>query len=104
MVLERGDPLPHLKFIKPYTRVLDQSNGIEWSRRCVGATTNIALSLLDRHIEADRGDHLAIVWEGEDGTSRALDIESLRARSIASPRVCMRLGLSQATWLAFIWR
>ena len=66
-----------LKFIKPYTRVLDQSNGIEWSRWCVGATTNITLSLLDRHIEADRGDHLAIVWEGEDGTSRALDYREL---------------------------
>jgi acetyl-CoA synthetase len=66
-----------LKFIKPYSRVLDQSRGIEWPQWCVGATTNITLSLLDRHIEAGRGDHPAIVWQGEDTTSRSLSYRQL---------------------------
>jgi len=66
-----------LKFIKPYSRVLDQSRGIEWPQWCVGATTNITLSLLDRHIEAGRGDHPAIVWQGEDTTSRCLSYRQL---------------------------
>jgi len=68
-----------LKFIKPYSRVLDQSRGIEWPQWCVGATTNITLSLLDHHIEAGRGDHPAVVWQGEDTTNRTLSYRQLAA-------------------------
>lgn len=56
------------RFIKPYRQVLDTSQGIEWPRWCMGGTTNMTISLLDRHIEAGRGDRIAISWEGEDGT------------------------------------
>ena len=66
-----------VQFTKPYTRVLDQSKGIEWPQWCVGATGNITLSLIDRHLAAGRGGHDAIVGEGEDGSSRHLTYREL---------------------------
>lgn len=66
-----------IRFIKPYEQVLDVSRGIEWPRWCVGATTNMTLSLLDRHIENGRGSYPAIVWEGEDGAQRTLTYAQL---------------------------
>ena len=41
-----------VQFVKPYSRVLDQSKGIEWPQWCIGATGNMTLSLLDRHLAA----------------------------------------------------
>src|SRR5450631_1971234 len=66
-----------VQFVKSYSRVLDQSKGIEWPQWCVGATGNMTLSLLDRHLAAGRGDHDAIVWEGEDGTRSRLSYQQL---------------------------
>ncbi|MGH2397473.1 MAG: AMP-binding protein, partial [bacterium] len=44
------------------------------------------LNCLDRHIRAGRGDHLAIIWEGEDGSIRRLTYEEL------SEEVCRLAG------------
>lgn len=66
-----------VQFTKPYTRILDQSNGIEWPQWCIGATGNMTLSLLDRHLAAGRGEHSAIVSESEDGSSRSLTYREL---------------------------
>lgn len=66
-----------VQFIKPYTRILDQSKGIEWPQWCVGATGNMTLSLIDRHLAAGRGEHNAIVCESEDGSSRCLTYREL---------------------------
>jgi acetyl-CoA synthetase len=66
-----------VQFVKPYSRVLDQSNGIEWPGWCIGATGNMTLSLLDRHLAAGRGEHDAIVWEGEEGTQSRLTYRQL---------------------------
>ena len=61
-----------VQFIKPYARMLDLSKGIEWPQWCIGATGNMTLSLIDRHLAAGRGGHEAIVGVGEDGSSRRL--------------------------------
>jgi acetyl-CoA synthetase len=66
-----------VQFTKPYTRVLDQSKGIEWPQWCIGATGNMTLSLIDRHLAAGRGEHDAIVGESEDGSSRRLTYREL---------------------------
>ncbi|MDO8878830.1 MAG: AMP-binding protein [Pseudolabrys sp.] len=66
-----------VQFIKPYTRILDQSKGIEWPQWCIGATGNMTLSLIDRHLAAGRGEHAAIASESEDGSSRSLTYREL---------------------------
>ncbi|MEX2627163.1 MAG: acetate--CoA ligase [Ilumatobacteraceae bacterium] len=54
----------------------------EWSTVCewelpfskwfVGGELNVAYNCLDRHVEAGRGDKVAIHWEGEPGDTRTL--------------------------------
>lgn len=58
-----------IEFFEPYTKVVDQSEGIQWAKWFVGGKTNIAHNCLDRHA-AQRPNKVACVWEGEDGEVR----------------------------------
>ncbi len=69
------------RFFKPYDRVIDESEGLPWTRWCLGGTTNVVLNCLDRWLETTAADRPAIEWEGEDGarttwTYRDLDRET----------------------------
>ena len=58
------------RFYKPYTQMLDMSRGIEWSRWCVGGTTNVVLNGLDRHRGTPVWNQVFLEWEGEDPQQR----------------------------------
>src|SRR3954451_12598300 len=64
-----------LPFDAPYDRVLDVSAGIEWATWFVGGRVNAATMCLSR-LDADTP---AVVWEGEDGSTRILSGAELRA-------------------------
>ncbi len=70
-----------IRFYQPYERVLDTSKGIEWAQWCVGGTTNAALNCLDRHDDAQHDAKNAVVWEGEDGTTRQWSYAELKAQT-----------------------
>ena len=70
-----------IRFIKPYDRVLDLSRGLPWPAWCVGGTTNVVLSCIDRHAEGARRDHVALIGETEDGRVRRLTYAELAAES-----------------------
>ena len=38
-----------LRFTTPYQRIVDDAEGIEWTRYCVGGRTNLVANCLDRH-------------------------------------------------------
>lgn len=84
-----------VRFTKPYTQVLDLSEGIAWPRWCIGGKTNMTLSLLDRHVEAGRGAKEALVWEGEDGGIRTLTYAELAAEVARLASGLRALGLKQ---------
>src|SRR3982750_2428883 len=56
-----------IKFDPPYEKLLDTSNGIEWSKWCAGGGLNITEMCLDRWQTDEMRDQPAIIWEGEDG-------------------------------------
>ncbi|MDF1481406.1 AMP-binding protein [Extensimonas sp. H3M7-6] len=58
------------RFYKPYTQMLDMSRGLEWSRWCVGGTTNVVLNCLDRHRGTLVWNQVFLEWEGEDPQQR----------------------------------
>lgn len=66
----------NIEWFKPYEKVLDTSEGIEWARWFIGGKLNIAHNCVDRHVETRR-DKTAIIWQGEDGEVRKLSYESL---------------------------
>ncbi|MGI8670403.1 MAG: acetyl-coenzyme A synthetase N-terminal domain-containing protein, partial [Aridibacter sp.] len=55
-----------IKFDPPYEKLLDTSEGIEWSKWCVGGGLNITEMCLDRWIGTEIEDQPAIIWEGEE--------------------------------------
>jgi len=65
-----------IAFSPPYTRVLDQSRGIEWPRWFSGGRVNLTTNCIDRHLPG-LSNRPAIVWEGEDGATRTLSYEEL---------------------------
>ena len=54
------------RFYKPYTQMLDTSQGMANANWCVGGTTNIVLNCLDRHRGTPTWNKTFLVWEGED--------------------------------------
>lgn len=68
-----------IRFTVPYDKVLDSSDGVEWTKWFVGGRLNLAVTCLDRHADdPDRRDQPAIVWEGEEGVTRTLTYAELR--------------------------
>ena len=82
-----------VRFVVPYSRVLDLSGGIEWPKWCVGGTTNATLSCLDRHVESARRDHPALVWESEDGQVRTWTYAQLHAETCRLAGALAQRGL-----------
>jgi acetyl-CoA synthetase len=60
---------------RPYDILKDESRGFPWTRWFVGGRLNIVTNSVDRH----RGDGPALIWEGDDGTSRMWSRDELRA-------------------------
>ena len=68
-----------IPFAEPYSKVLDESRGIEWATWFTDGRINVAAVCVDRWAEdPDRRDHPAIVWEGEEGAPRTLTYGELR--------------------------
>jgi acetyl-CoA synthetase len=56
-----------IKFDPPFEKILDKSEGIEWSNWCVGGGLNITEMCLDRWNTEETRNRPAIVFEGEEG-------------------------------------
>jgi acetyl-CoA synthetase len=50
---------------------------LPYSKWFVGGRLNVAVNCLDRHVEAGKGDKVAIHWEGEPGDSRTITYRDL---------------------------
>src|SRR5216117_3527150 len=59
-------------FYKPYSRVVDLSEGKPWARWCIGGEMNIIHNLLDKYADTTTDQRVAIKSEIEDGTRREL--------------------------------
>ena len=66
-----------LRWLTPYTRVLDDSRGPAWPRWFPGGRLNFSDNCLDRNLDAGRGRQPAVVWEGDDGQTRTLTYAEL---------------------------
>ncbi len=79
----------------PYSRVLDESRGVMWSRWFVDGRTNLALNCLDRHAAGPRQDAIAISWEGEDGARRRWSYRDLATETNRLAGVLRELGVGK---------
>ncbi|MFK8026329.1 MAG: acetate--CoA ligase [Ilumatobacter sp.] len=60
-----------------------------------GGTLNVAYNCLDRHVEAGKGDKVAIHWEGEPGDTRAITYADLLDEVCRFSNVLRGLGVEK---------
>jgi len=70
----------NIKFDPPYEKLLDTSAGVELPVWLSGAGLNITEMCLDRWQTDEMKDQPAVIWEGEDGSSREISYGSLLQR------------------------
>ena len=66
-----------IKFDPPYKKLLDTSEGIEWSKWCGGGGLNITEMCLDRWIGTEIENQAAVIWEGEEGEVKEVSYKEL---------------------------
>ena len=64
-----------LKFYKPYSKILDESKGVPWTRWCIGGKTNLVLNCIDRHKDKEFFKNTFIFAEREDGKESSITYE-----------------------------
>ena len=82
-----------LSWATPYSEVLDWSDA-PFAKWFVGGKLNVAYNCVDRHVEAGKGDRVAIHWEGEPvGDSRSLTYSDLQTEVCKAANALTSLGL-----------
>ncbi|GAB4399478.1 MAG: AMP-binding protein [Anaerolineales bacterium] len=84
-----------IRFRTPYTRILDTSNGIAWARWCVDGELNIVENCLDKWHSTPIWEQNAVLWEGEEGTTRSLTYAELNAEVNRCANALRALGLGK---------
>ena len=75
-----------------WDQVLDWSNP-PFAKWFVGGELNVAYNCLDRHVEAGRGDQVAIHWEGEPGDTRTITYADLHRSVCQAANALLALGV-----------
>ncbi len=88
-----------IDWFQPYSRVLDDSRGVEWPEWFLGGKLNIAWNCLDRHVASG---NTACVWEGEDGAVRTLTFAQLADEVNRLANVLAELGLVKGDRVALV--
>lgn len=65
----------HLHWFEPFHTTLEWNE--PFAKWFVGGKTNVSYNCLDAHVNAGRGDRVAIYWEGEPGDTRVLTYKDL---------------------------
>src|SRR3989442_7289467 len=59
-----------IRWLRAPRRVLDDARGPAWPVWFPGGLMNLADCCVDRHVESGRAAHPALIWEGDDGSTR----------------------------------
>ena len=84
-----------IQFYKPYSRVVDLSEGKPWARWCVDGEMNIVHNMLDKYAGTEVDNRLAIKSETEDETTRTLTYKTLRVQTNEMVAALRSLGLGK---------
>jgi acetyl-CoA synthetase len=82
-----------LTWAREWDTVLDWSNP-PFAKWFVGGQLNIAYNCLDRHLDAGRGDKVALYWEGEPGDTRTITYADLHRMVCQAANALTDLGVT----------
>ena len=78
---------------RPWDTVLDWQ--LPYSKWFIGGQLNVAHNCLDRHVQAGKGDKVAIHWEGEPGDTRTITYSDLLTEVSQFANVLTGLGVAK---------
>ncbi len=84
-----------IQFYKPYSRIVDLTEGKPWAKWCVDGEMNIVHNLLDKYAGTPTDQKVAIKSETEDGTSRSVTYRELRDQVDRMANSLRSLGLGK---------
>ncbi len=83
-----------LHWFRRWDTVLDDSNP-PFYRWFVGGSLNVSYNCLDRHVQAGRGERVALHWRGEDGEEREITYAELLAEVERFASALKELGVNK---------
>ncbi|MGI8483806.1 MAG: AMP-binding protein, partial [Thermomicrobiales bacterium] len=78
---------------KPWSQIMDLSRGKAWPTWFPDAEFNYVVSALDRHVDGPDADQAAVIWEGDDESTRTLTFQELGAMTDQFAHVLQDLGV-----------
>ena len=87
-----------LAWTKRWDRVLDWN--LPDARWFTGATTNVSVNCLDRHLHGPRRNKAALLWEGEPGDTRVLTYHQLHHAVCQAANALTDLGIKAGDFVA----
>ena len=85
-----------IEFFTPYDKVIDTSQGLPWTRWCVGGEMNIVHNCLDKRMGTSREHSPAVRWSGENGDTTVLTYGELWREVNRAANALTRLGFAKA--------
>ena len=83
-----------LFWFKKWDKVLDDSNK-PFYKWFTGGKTNISYNCLDAHVQTNRRNKLALIWEGEKGDSRTFSYFALHRETSQFANILRSLGVKK---------
>ncbi|HEU0164724.1 MAG TPA: AMP-binding protein [Thermomicrobiales bacterium] len=84
-----------LAWQKPWSQIMDLSRGKAWPRWFPDAEFNYVASALDRHADGTLADQPAVIWEGDDESTRTLTFAELGETTDRFAHVLRGLGVGK---------
>ena len=85
-----------VQFYKPYSQIVDLSDGKPWAHWCVDGEMNIVHNMIDKYAGTPVDERIAIKSEIEDGTARTLTYKELREEVNKMAVTLRSLGLGKS--------
>ncbi|MBZ0218446.1 MAG: AMP-binding protein, partial [Fimbriimonadaceae bacterium] len=88
------------RFFEPYTKIIDDSDGMPHRRWCLGGKTNVVMNILDRRMNSKEADKVAIEWEGENGSRLTWTYRDLNRETCLFANGLRHLGFGRGDVIA----
>ena len=89
-----------IHFARPYEQILDAGEGPQWPRWFTGGRINLVQTCVKQHADSARAGEPAIVWEGEEGTTRTLSYQRLSTEIGRAANGLRALGVGEGDRVA----
>ena len=89
-----------IEFYHPYAQVVDLSDGVAWARWATDGKLNIVHNCLDKYMSNEMCNRVALVWEGEEGSTRTLTYGELTKQVNQVANALRELGLCKGDVIA----